>query len=302
MSIAINIQFLSISCVFFFVDCRSRFSSVCLAATAVAVERATIKYACHVLRWSLPLNEMCSHIYAAAAAAVAVAACPMPVSRDTSQEAKPSASISATRCERRKFFIRFCFRKLFSASFVRARDIYAIHLHVCFSFLFRIVALDCWSIWYIYSCATDSRDCLSTLLPHELCASIHHQVVVVVVVVVCCGCRWSVLAACSGTAETKDHFNSSQWALSTVHIRCTRQRDVALGYCVTSYQRQHAILIFKFSKYWASSTVYCVAGSSLCRLIEHIELSLSSAFGSCTINNACTVLPFCHVYFGAQTQ
>lgn len=38
---------------------------------------------------------------------------------------KPSASISATRCERRKFFIRFCFRKLFSSSF---------HSYACFFF------------------------------------------------------------------------------------------------------------------------------------------------------------------------
>lgn len=102
---------------------------------------ATVKYACHVLRWSLALRKLSVQVMCVCAVAVReLHIICMPMSRHFSR-ANPSASISATRCERRKFFIRFCFRKLFSTSFVRS---------IRFSFGFLVCLLDSWrSIWYM---------------------------------------------------------------------------------------------------------------------------------------------------------
>lgn len=86
--------------------------------------------------------------------------------------------------------------------------------------------------------------------------------------------------------ETKDHFNLS--------LR-SRQRDVALGYCVTSH---HAFLIFKFSNCSERGE------RALCAL--HRTHRTFFVLDSCTINNAMYrfygILSWFSVRAEAQTQ
>lgn len=157
----------------------------------------------------------------------------MPMSRHCSR-AKPSASISATRCERRKFFIRFCFRKLFSTSFVRSIRLSFVLL---FFYFFSLRLLK-YLVHARCSCATDWRACLSTLLPHEMmCLCIAF----IAPALVLCRVLWFMdsVQALQALANQRQKiiFNLSQ-----------RHRDMAVGYCVcvTSYQRQHAVFRFFF--------------------------------------------------------
>lgn len=169
---------------------RSRFSSVCLATAAVG---ALTMYQVCVPRLEVKLNASkcvqvttpcvcvsCTHyILTAQCSLYARFKCVhMALPRHFSSWKKPSASISATRCARRKFFIRFCFRKLFSSHFVRTFFIWYFFFSLYFSpFLRRSSAVK----YLVHTRAlriVENRDCLSSLLPHELCARASHIIAV----------------------------------------------------------------------------------------------------------------------------